>query len=69
MAMTTDTIVNQMKLNYDGTPSDSQVNAMTTLAQAIIDTIKEATLTYTTGLISGAPGDPVTGTLDSVTIS
>lgn len=59
MAMTTDIIVNAMKANYNGTPSADQIAQMTTLAQAIIDTIKTAQILYTSGLTS--PSGAVTG--------
>lgn len=69
MAMTTVAIVNEMTANYKGTLNDEQLDAINKIAIAIIDTVKEMTITYTTGLISGTPGSPVTGTLTGVVIT
>jgi hypothetical protein len=50
-------------------PNISKVNFATKLAKAIIEEIKEADIKYTNGLIAPNGGGPVTGNLDSVTIS
>jgi len=67
MAMTPDLIVNAMEQAKNGNMSSEAASAL--IANAIIDTVKELTLTYTTGLISGSPGAPVTGDMATVTVS
>lgn len=62
MAMTTDIIVNAM--NNIKSQNMTSEQAASVLAQAVIDTVKQADFLYgAPTLISGAPGDPVTGTL------
>lgn len=67
MAMTPNLIVNAMEQAKSGNMSSN--DAATLIANAIIATVQEATLNYTSGLISGSPSDPVTGTLAGTTIS
>ena len=69
MAMTTMAIVNAMTHNYQGTLNAEQLQAINDIAVAIIDTVKELTITYTTGLIAPPGGGPVTGVLTGVTIT
>ncbi len=59
MAMTTSLIETAMSYNA-ANPDQSQSDAANRLAQAIIDTVKSATILYTVGLAS--PSGAVTGT-------
>ena len=67
MAMTTTLITEALTANT--APGITQEQAATNIANAIIETIKSMTITYTTGLVSASPGSPVTGSLALVTIS
>lgn len=68
MAMNTTFIEVAMAYNA-ANPSQSQVDASTRLANAIINTVKSMTMTYTTGLIAPSGGGPVTGVLTTVTVT
>jgi len=69
MAMTTSLIESAMATNAAAGDTESQAVANARLAQAIIDTVKTLTLTYSTGLVSASPGSPVTGTMATVVVS
>jgi hypothetical protein len=69
MAMTTTHITDALATNASAGGTITQEQAATNIANAIINTIKSMTITYTTGLVSAAPGSAVTGSLASVVIS
>lgn len=50
-------------------PNASKTYFATNLAKAIVEEIKEAKLTYSSGLIAPSGGGSVTGNLNSVIIS
>ena len=68
MAMTPTFIQNALAYNA-ANPTQSQADAATMIANAIIQTIESATLTYTSGLVAPPSGGAVTGSLASVVIS
>lgn len=68
MPLTPDLIIAAMNTNAAAGDTETQAVAHARLANAIINTIKEASLVYTVGLISASPGSPVTGSMAAVTI-
>lgn len=69
MALSPALIVMAMNTNAAAGGTETQAVAHNRLATAIVNTIENATLTYTTGLVAPPGGGPVTGTLAAVIIS
>lgn len=68
MALETSLIEAALAANAAGGSTESQATAFNRLATAIVNTIKEANIVYTAGLVAPEGGGPVIGSLSTATL-